>query len=250
MMGTNTWESFNEILDQIGRCIAPALNNPRGGYVVWGLSPNRWLSNLEARALDYAANTALLDTEGAPIRPHAPEFIRVYFPSRDHQWQDSGGRHKTAQDYVKDFPGRYLDFPTSQLLHPGAIATCAIIPGTAKTVWATLSYITNDDGNVMDSPALRQHGETLAKEVVESLVLFQRFRGWTFSGCWPFFRVGPVFSGVAYYDLGGEGQQAGLKTRLFTRPKNFNPDIDLNLCNESAHRGKCFGEDWIGLLGV
>lgn len=243
-MGVNTWDAFNELLDQIGRTIAPAFNNPEGGYVVYGLEKNTWLSNNEQEALKAATDSAMIQAEGAPIQAHVPQWIRVYFRSRDNQWWKNRGsgspRTLTAQDFVNDFPGRYIDYKSESLV-PSLSSNATIIEGTMKHVWGTLPIIVGDDNEIFSRREIYQQGKKLATETVESLTLFQRFRGWTFSGIWPFFRTGPVFSGIAYYDLGD-----GLKTRLFTRPLHFDSDIDLEHYNESSHKGKHPDEDWVG----
>lgn len=239
--GANTWDALHEVLENIGRVIGPSFTNPRGGFVVWGLTHNTWLSQKEKQSLDVAISSALIDTDGSPVHPHIPHYIRVYFPSRDHQWWKNAPASKTPQDFVRDFPTRYVDYPTEQFINNEAKEKACIISGTIKHVWATLPYMTDDDNRVCKPFALWSHGQSLARETTESLLLHQRFRGWTFSGVWPFFKVGPVFSGVAFYDLGD-----GLKTRLFTRPKHFDPDTNLSSYNESAHRGKHPDEDWVG----
>ena len=244
--GTNAWDSFNQVLDQLSRCIAP---NPAGGYITYGLSIRNgvtWLSPSEKQHLTDALSTSLLHGEGGPIRPHVPESIRVYFHSRDYQWWRNRGQTgvltKTPQDFIHDFPARYHDYSSTDFLNAAGVKTAAIIPGTTKHVWSTLPVMMDDQGEIHGAEALREHGKTLARDCVEAFALFQRYRGYTFSGLWPYFRVGPVFSGVAFYDLG-----EGLKTRLFTRPKDFDATTNnLNSYNESAHKPSNPDEDWIG----
>ena len=229
-VGVNAWDAINQTLEDIYFTVVVDL---LGKFRLVSLTGDVELQRPEINLLEKAVD-GFMDFEGShAIQQPLPEYVRVYFPSRDYQFQKDQFSACPA-DFVNAKPVISRRYQTLKLL--GSLSRSnklTIIKKTEIGIHIDQDADFRQTGQLMLEEQLETAGKTLAASHVKSLAEYNTDTNYIFHGAWPFI-PGIKFTAVAWYDTG-----QGLRTQCVqgARKMHLRARIPELTSNDKAELG-------------